>query len=175
MATLSAACIGELTRDGLKGTNGISDRATLMEKLQKAGEARTTEARGESVSLNPIVPDNAADLPDSMPTLFKEGSECYHTSRGQHPNSTNRFPTRSFDLVANYSSFAFNHLISPRPLLMIAGSEADTLYCSKDAIELASEPKELFKIEGKTHVDLYDDTSVSIPKLVYFMSNALCV
>ena len=46
-------------------------------------------------------------------------------------------------------------LISPRPLLLIAGSEADTLYYSQDAAEKAKEPKELHIIDGASHIDLY--------------------
>jgi fermentation-respiration switch protein FrsA (DUF1100 family) len=46
-------------------------------------------------------------------------------------------------------------LISPRPLLLIAGSGADTLYMSQDAIGKAKEPKELHIIDGASHIDLY--------------------
>lgn len=175
VATVSAVCIGGLMRDGLKDTVSATDRDTLTAGLKNAGKARTAEARGESVTLGPIVPDVAAEVPDYMPSLFKEGSEYYRTARGSHRNSINRFPTRSIDLMANYSSYAFNDLISPRPILMIAGSAADTLYFSKEGIDRASDPKELFQIEGKTHIDLYDDLSASLPKLVDFMSKALCV
>jgi fermentation-respiration switch protein FrsA (DUF1100 family) len=45
--------------------------------------------------------------------------------------------------------------ISPRPLLLIAGSEADTLYFSQDAYERAAEPKELMIIDGASHIDQY--------------------
>jgi uncharacterized protein len=37
--------------------------------------------------------------------------------------------------------FADMQAISPRPLLLIAGSEADTLYFSQDAYDRAAEPK----------------------------------
>jgi fermentation-respiration switch protein FrsA (DUF1100 family) len=54
--------------------------------------------------------------------------------------------------------FPFDQLdtISPRPLLLIAGSKADTRFWSEDAISKAREPKELHIIDGATHMDLYD-------------------
>ncbi|HEY8720920.1 alpha/beta hydrolase [Pengzhenrongella sp.] len=55
-------------------------------------------------------------------------------------------------------SFPADHLdwISPRPLLLIAGENAHSLYFSQDAYRLASEPKELYIVPGAGHVDLYD-------------------
>jgi len=76
--------------------------------------------------------------------------------RGRHPRSANHFALRSLDLLAQYSAFDLVHLVSPRPLLMIAGTEAVTDYFSREAIERAAEPKELFRIDAATHVDLYD-------------------
>ena len=76
-------------------------------------------------------------------------------------------------MISTYSSYEFVDWISPRPLLMIAGSKADTLYFSEDAIKAAKEPKELFIVEGKSHIDLYDDTAGVVPKLVEFMKEHL--
>src|SRR5919197_1076091 len=76
--------------------------------------------------------------------------------RGRHPNSKNWFLLKSVDQIAEYSSYDHVDMISPRPLLMIAGTNADTRFFSEMAIEEAKEPKELFLIEGATHVDLYD-------------------
>jgi uncharacterized protein len=45
--------------------------------------------------------------------------------------------------------------ISSRLLLLIAGSEADTLYFSQNAYDKAKDPKELHIIPGATHIDLY--------------------
>ena len=63
---------------------------------------------------------------------------------------------RSIDLLAQFHAYDYIKLISPRPLLFIAGSIADTLYYSQEALEKASEPKELFLIKDATHIDLYD-------------------
>jgi len=57
---------------------------------------------------------------------------------------------RSFDITDQIE------LLSPRPYLAIAGTKALTFGLSQIAYDRASEPKEFFKIEGATHVDLYD-------------------
>lgn len=60
------------------------------------------------------------------------------------------------DKLAQFHAFDYMDLISPRPVLFIAGSDADTLYFSEDAVRKATGPKELFLIKGATHIDLYD-------------------
>ncbi len=44
-----------------------------------------------------------------------------------------------------------------QPLLMIAGSEAETLYMTEDAFSMATgtEDKELFLVDGATHIETY--------------------
>lgn len=74
-------------------------------------------------------------------------------------------PVRRGDLIAQYDSYAMIRLISPRPLLMIAGSEAESAYFSREAIEKAAEPKELVVIDGATHIDLYDKDAYVTPAL----------
>jgi len=56
---------------------------------------------------------------------------------------------------------------------MIAGSEAQTLHYSEDAVAAALEPEELFIVEGKNHFDLYDDLTVSGRKLLEFFGKSL--
>ena len=63
----------------------------------------------------------------------------------------------SYDRVdMGYSSYDRVDMISPHPLLMIAGTEADTRYFSEMAINKANDLKELFLIKGATHIDMYD-------------------
>ena len=89
-------------------------------------------------------------------SMFNEAYSYYCTPRGQHPRSVGKWVPRSIDRLAQYDSYDLIRLISPRPLLMIAGTKADTSHFSSEAIAKAQEPKELSWIEGATHIDLYD-------------------
>ncbi|MDQ2150149.1 alpha/beta hydrolase [Alcaligenaceae bacterium C4P045] len=173
VATVSAADIGDLRRSGLANSRSPEERLKL---LQDAVAQRSREARGEPIRLVPTVPESSEDFTASTPVMYREGYEYYKTGRGQHPNS----PTRAVfsSLPAQMSFFAFDQIetIAPRPILMIAGANADSLYTSKNAIEKASEPKELFLISEATHIDMYDKPQYVTPavgKLSAFFRSAL--
>ncbi|KAF2457449.1 Alpha/Beta hydrolase protein [Lineolata rhizophorae] len=169
VATVSGACVGRLTREGLLPKGGYP-KEQFVAMLKSANALRVREARKEPQELLATLPDNPEDVPESAPDLFRDAAWYYRTDRARHPRAPNKYDARSADLLGNYDSYAFNDLISPRPLLMIAGTDADTLYFSEAAIEKAKEPKELFLVKGKRHVDLYDDLSETMPKLVDFFA-----
>ena len=50
--------------------------------------------------------------------------------------------------------------IAPRPILLIAGDKAHSLYFSEDAYKAAGEPKELLIIKDAIHTDLYDRVDI---------------
>ena len=105
-----------------------------------------------------------------------ETREFYCTPVGHHPRAVQPWPVRSLDLLAQYDSFALARLISPRPLLMIIGSEANTAYMSHEAIEKAAEPKELFVVEGGTHISMYhkdEHVTPAVAKLTAFFGTHL--
>lgn len=153
VATVSAADMGMLFREGLGGT---APPEVLEQMLVAAGEARMAEANGEEPRTMNIVPNSPEEITDETPALYREGTDYYRTPRAQHPNSPNKVLVQSVDRIAQYSSYDLIEMISPRPLLMIAGTKADTLYFSELAISKAKEPKELFLIDGASHIDLYD-------------------
>lgn len=153
VATVSGADMGLLFREGLGGGGTPED---LKQLLEEVGKQRTREAQGQPQRLDPVVPNSPEEIPEGTPTLYREGCDYYRTSRAQHPNSPNKYLFTSIDRIAAYSSYDRVDLISPHPLLMIAGTEADTRYFSEMAIEKAKEPKELFLIRGASHIDLYD-------------------
>jgi hypothetical protein len=152
VATVSAVDTGSMFREGVGRTQAPE---VLQAMLDAAGEARVEEARGEPARLQQIHPDTGEQAM-SLGQHTYDGWEYYRTPRGSHPRSANHFVFRSIDLIAQFSAFERIELVSPRPLLMIAGTAAATAYLSREAIEKAAEPKELFWIDGATHVDLYD-------------------
>jgi fermentation-respiration switch protein FrsA (DUF1100 family) len=172
VAAVSTFNLGEARREAM-GTLSYEER---MKRLKDASEQRSREARGEPVRLVPVVPDTPAQLTASTPALYREGYEYYRTTRAQHSNSPNRYTFSSLPLQMAFFPFDQLETISPRPLLVIAGSKADTLFWSKEVYEKAKEPKELFVVDGATHIDLYDRPQFVTPavaKLTEFFGKHL--
>jgi uncharacterized protein len=170
VATISAADVGDLMRHGLGGTQSVEQ---LNAALEQSSKERTLEAQGQKPRLEHIVPNTPDDVTKDTPTLYAEGTDYYRTSRAAHPNSANWYVFRSLDLMVQFQAYALNELIAPRPLLCIAGDKADTLYYSERCIAAAKEPKELYKIKGATHIDLYDHYDHVLPKLSDFFEKNL--
>ncbi|QKX59744.1 uncharacterized protein TRUGW13939_06886 [Talaromyces rugulosus] len=169
-ATVAAVCAGTMARRGYdKDTSNID---ILKTQLEAAGRDRNSDVTGESVPIVHMLPEKLEDAPSNFPESFRDLAGYYRTPRAQHPRATNTCLPRSWDLMGNFDAFAFNSMISPRPLLMITGTKAATKWFSEDGIEMAKEPKELFVIDGLTHADLYDHVDESGPKVVEFFGKA---
>ena len=160
VATVSAV---DINRQFRNGSNGKQDPAVFKSMLDAAAAARNSEARGEGVGMFPIFPETE-DQVRAMGDLHAfEGWEYYCTDRAQHPRSAKLFTWNSVDRIACFEAFGFIDQIAPRPLLMIAGTQAVTSWMTTEAIANAQEPKELFWIDGATHVDLYDKDEYVTP------------
>jgi fermentation-respiration switch protein FrsA (DUF1100 family) len=151
VATLSMFNSGVVRRNGFME----SQLSTIQERLKQASDARAQEAAGGEVlyTANAKTTDEQAD---NMPfDLYREGHYYYNRTHA-HPNSTFRYTTSSLiDLMAFDAST--NMYLINQPLLMMAGSKADTYYMTEDAFEKATgtEDKELFLIDGATHIQTY--------------------
>ena len=163
VATVSAVCVGELARHGLRGHafSGSTTTMYLHERLVAAGKARTAAAREANLETSAMLTNHVATPPAAPSGTIG-------------PRPINVDIAWSADLQANYDSFVFIEAISPRPVLMVVGSDADTAYLSAHAVRKANDPKELFVVMDKTHAELYDDTTETIPKLVEFLTEHLC-
>ncbi|MFJ2954594.1 alpha/beta hydrolase [Streptomyces sp. NPDC087270] len=176
VGTVSAADEGSWFRDGLGGTQTPGELAAM---LDLSAAARTGEARDGEVRRQQIHPEDEPErgaVKKSITRHIHEGWDYYRTERAHHPRTENWFAARSLDLLTQFDAFRLIALIAPRPLLMIAGTEAVSDYFTVGAIEKAREPKELFWIDGADHVDLYDRDEYVTPaveKLTGFFAEAL--
>ncbi len=174
VATVSGVSIGEFFRVGYDGKQPAS---VLNMMLDNAAKARTDEARHEATKTFPIFPSDEAAA-QALGQYVYEGWEYYCTPRGYHPRSAKQMPWISVDKMATFEGFRFINLIAPRPLLTIVGTKAATKWMAEEAFPRAGEPKELFWIEGASHVDLYDKEQFVIPavdKLSDFYRNSLVI
>lgn len=171
LATVSGVDLGDWNR---KGSDGNQDPAVMQGMLDAAAADRISVLNGnEPGSFGIRFTEEQAK---ALGGINFEGWEYYSTDIAQHPNQTNAMTWNSIERIAGFYSPHFAHLISPRPVLMIAGTDAQTLWMTKDAYEKANQPKELFEIEGATHISLYykeKDVTPAVNKLVEFYKSNL--
>jgi fermentation-respiration switch protein FrsA (DUF1100 family) len=151
VATLSMFNSGQVRRNGFMNS-GVS---SIQQRLQQATEARALEAAGGDVlyTADTKITDEMAD---KMPfDLYREGHYYYNRTHA-HPNSTFRYTTSSLLDLMEFDAATNMDLIN-QPLLMIAGSKADSYYMTDSAFKMATgtKEKELFLIPGATHIQTY--------------------
>src|SRR5690606_16277487 len=169
VATLSMFNSGVVRRNGFMN----SQVATIQERLKQATEARAQEAAGGEVvyAADAEITDEMAD---KMPfDLYRQGHYNYNRTHA-HPNATFRYTMSSLmDLMTFDASTNMDRI--EQPLLMIAGSKADTYYMTDEAFKKAvnAENKELFLIPGATHIETYwkpEYVALAVEKLGNFFN-----
>jgi uncharacterized protein len=139
---------------------GMFDQQTEKQRndyLDQLGEQRWKDAEKGFPQLTPQFPALALDkLPAGLDPIISEFFEYYAMQRGHHPNSIGAFTMSSEMDFINFPLMSYLKDISPRPILLIAGDKAHSLYFSEDVYKMAAEPKELYIVKGARHIDLYD-------------------
>lgn len=174
VATLSMFNSGLVRRNGYMN----SQISTIQERLKQASDARAQEAVGGEIlyannSTTPLTKEQIANIPVD---LYRQGIE-YYSITYPHPNSSAKYTLSSLLDLMTWDASTNMDLIE-QPLLMIAGSKADSYYMSEDAFAKATNAKnkELFLIEGATHIETYwkpEYVNQAVTKLTQFYAKFL--
>lgn len=155
LGTVSAVDVGAAFRKGWDGKASVSAQIATLEAVAKQ---RSAEAAGAAPVYVPYVPE-VGDR--TAPRDLQEAADYYLTPRGQHPNAPNKMLLTSASYMVSFTGFDQVNTLLTQPLLIIAGSEAGSLWHSKELHAKAAGPKKLFVIDGATHMDLYDGKDVN--------------
>ncbi len=154
VATLSMFNSGRVRRNGYID----SQLDTVQERLKAASDARQKEVTTGEIGISGNVDFDALtdESISKIPTdLYREGMQYYGRTH-RHPNSTFAYTTSSLMELMAWDATDNINLIN-QPLLLMAGSKADSLYMSEDAFKKATgtDNKELFLVDGATHIQTY--------------------
>jgi fermentation-respiration switch protein FrsA (DUF1100 family) len=132
------------------------------------------DPKGNIIKSTRVLPDALPEAADPVTTAF---FNYYRTKRGFHPRSVNSAAAWTATTPMSFFSFpmyANIEMISPRPILLVAGEQAHSRYYSEDVYKVASEPKELLIVPGADHVDLYDRMdNIPFDKIAEFFTKHL--
>jgi fermentation-respiration switch protein FrsA (DUF1100 family) len=172
VATLSMFNSGEVRRNGFMN----SQVNTIQERLSKASEARDIEALGGTIIYAGVATITDEEIAKTSTDLYREGYQYYYRTHA-HPNSTFLYTMSSLMDLMTWDATDQIELIN-QPLLMMAGSKADTKYMTDEAFVKATNAKnkELFLIDGATHIQTYwkpEYVEQAVNKLVNFYQTNL--
>ncbi len=167
IATVSMFNSGEVRRNGFQN----SQVSSVQERLQQATNARAQEIAGGEVIYTGTANPTDAEIAKIPTDLYREGYVYYYRTHA-HPNSTFKYTMSSLLDLMTFDAASNMDLIN-QPLLMIAGSRADTKYMTDEAFSQAvnAKSRELFVIEGATHIETYwkpEYVSKAVSRLVTF-------
>ncbi len=172
VATLSMFNSGEVRRNGFLN----SQVSTIQERLKQSTDARAQEVAGGKIIYAGVANPTDDEIAKITTDLYREGYVYYYKTH-THPNSTFKYTMSSLLDLMTFDA-ATNMDLIHQPLLMMAGSKADTKYMTDEAFSKAinSKNKELFLIPGATHIQTYyvpEYVSLAVNKLNKFFAKFL--
>ena len=172
VATLSMFNSGRVRRNGYAD----SQLDSVQQRLQQASAARAQEKAGGTVLYSGDADMTDAQIAALPFDLYRQGY-AYYWKTHAHAGSTFKYTTSSLLDLMRWDATEQIDLIA-QPLLMMAGSQADSLYMTEDAFAKATgaKHKELFLIEGAKHIETYwvpQYVQAALGKLMPFFAKTL--
>ena len=153
----------DMSRVTAKGYFDSTTPEQRTEMLEQLSQQRWADAEAGEPAYGPNGLPSPEQLTGQEPEFVQGYVNYYKTERGFHPRSINSNGSWTVTTplpLMNMPIMTYIKEISPRPVLIIAGEKAHSLYFSQDAYKAANEPKELLVIPGAVHTDLYDNMDV---------------
>ncbi|MGV7121268.1 alpha/beta hydrolase [Sphingopyxis sp. 550A] len=148
---VSTVNIGDMFRRGWDGTGDIGQSLALLEMGSAQRTVRAQGGEGDNIPFSPTSLDGVDDRD------MREAYDYYRTPRAQHCNAPGFFPASSLVPLVTFDAFHLADSLLTQPLQLVAGSDAGSLWFSKDILaKAASAQKDLHIVEGGTHLALYD-------------------
>lgn len=169
VVSVSAVNIGDGFRKGWLANTPVSEQLATLKAI---ADKRTEVANGKDQTMVNYVPET---VDKSTPHDLVEATAYYRTeARWKHANAPNTMLFTSIDKIFAFDAYEGIETLLTQPLLLIAGSKAESLWHSQRAYKLAKSSKELFLVKGGTHMSLYDkDVMKVIPKISQFFNKNL--
>lgn len=169
VAGVSAADIGAANRESWLRGRSVEEQIKLLEDVS---QQRTREARGAELLKVYMCPEPDENTAPS----FREGYEYYRTARAWHPRADNFYLCRSQATKMAFSAIENIYLLT-QPVLLVVGEKADSEWQTKRFYNaLPGEDKEVFTVQGYSHIDLYDkpgSVNPAVEKLTVFFKRTL--
>lgn len=172
VATTTMYDISRMMAKGYFDSTTAEQRAEQLEQLNR-------QRWEDAAAGTPAYPATALqNVTDDMPQFVKEYAAYYtDEERGFHPRSVNSNAAWTMTTPLSFMNMpllTYIDEIAPRPMLLVHGSAAHSLYFSETAYAAAAEPKELYIVEDATHTDLYDQLDkIPFDKFTSFFSENL--
>lgn len=153
VGTVSAVNIGEGFRYSWGG-HETPESQNLIGMLENVGQTRTAQANGGELVYIPLTPQSKEGI--TLPDML-EAIDYYWTARANHPRAVSRMLLVDLAQQATFDAFHLTEQFLTQPLMIVAGTAANTLWFSEELYRrAAAKDKTLHLVEGATHIAMYD-------------------
>ncbi len=168
--------LGRLFREGFSEYNPVGTLSAMAEQ-------RTSEANGEALQVNELLPASPAAAKEAGLTErdVYEATDYYKTSRGQSEGGATKMVFSNAQRILSWDAFAFTEMLLTQPVMTVVGSDVGAFGAYRDGQEVygratASQDRQIVELKGVSHYDLYDQdepVSMAMAQILPFLKHHL--